>query len=303
MRYEEFINFVVNKLKETVDDNHKVNYQKVMKNNDTELDSICIMEKDSKIAPTIYLNQYYDDFVAGESIDDIISEILKVSQTKGPANFAAVDMLDYEYARDKIMFKLVNRKSNEKRLKSIVYKDYLDMAITYFVLISRDDKGNASATITNQMLEHWNVTIEEIDTQAKINSQRVLPAVIQSMSNIVMELVECDNLKDEMEFQQYMNEPEDPMYVISNNSKINGAAAILYDGILEKFANKHKLDKIIILPSSIHECILLCQYNEDNKADIANMVKEVNSTSVSREEVLSDSVYVYDKATGEISIL
>ena len=83
-----------------------------------------------------------------------------------------------------------------------------------------------------------------------------------------------------------------PMFVATNKSKINGASVILYDGLLAKFAEKVGGD-FYILPSSIHETILLPAAGDMDVDYLIGMVRSINAAEVSPEEILSDNVYKY----------
>ena len=84
------------------------------------------------------------------------------------------------------------------------------------------------------------------------------------------------------------------MYVLSNSSKVFGAASILYPDVLKNFAEKLDRD-LYILPSSVHEVILLPKRSETEWETLQEMVKEVNATQLEEVEILSDSVYSYTK--------
>ena len=76
---------------------------------------------------------------------------------------------------------------------------------------------------------------------------------------------------------------------------------MLYKDPLRDFANYMGHD-LYILPSSIHEVILIPAYDHDSYDELTSMVKEVNSTQLSKEEILSDHVYFYSRETGQISM-
>ena len=92
------------------------------------------------------------------------------------------------------------------------------------------------------------------------------------------------------------------MYVLSNKARVQGAACILYPGILKDFAAAIRSD-FYILPSSIHEVILLPAQGEEDREALKQMVREVNASQVEREEVLSDSVYYFDREQNKLQVL
>ena len=90
-----------------------------------------------------------------------------------------------------------------------------------------------------------------------------------------------------------------PMYVLTNQNKLNGASCILYEHLLEHFADRLCCD-LYILPSSIHEVILIPATSDTSYQELSQMVQEVNDTQVSPEEILSDHVYYFSRSSGSI---
>ena len=88
--------------------------------------------------------------------------------------------------------------------------------------------------------------------------------------------------------------------VLTNNNSQLGAAVILYDGVLKDIA---KGEDLVILPSSIHEVLILKAKQNDSPAELKAMVQDVNATQVALEERLSDNVYKYNAKLDKIEIL
>jgi len=89
------------------------------------------------------------------------------------------------------------------------------------------------------------------------------------------------------------------MYVLSNADKLNGAAAILDSKTMEDISEKLGGD-FIVLPSSIHEVIVLPVNEDMDRQTLEAMVQDVNAGQVAPEERLSDHVYMYDSQAKEL---
>lgn len=89
------------------------------------------------------------------------------------------------------------------------------------------------------------------------------------------------------------------MKVLSNTKRLHGAVCMLYPGVLKEMADRMGGD-FFILPSSVHETILLPDAGEGLNGALRQMIREVNSTKVAPEEVLSDTLYRYDRAMGRV---
>ena len=91
------------------------------------------------------------------------------------------------------------------------------------------------------------------------------------------------------------------MYILTNTEKLHGAACILYQQLLEEFAKKVN-DNLYILPSSVHEIIMIPASFAGKASELRQMVEEINATQVEEEEVLSDSVYFFNRLTRKLEM-
>lgn len=300
MEYREFLENVRKEVESRYDSNVSVTLNHVMKNNGTELDGITIMEKDKNIAPTIYINSFYDRYREGVSLKAVVSEIIRIyNQNKNSININADYFENYENVRKTIVYKLVNYQKNKKLLEDVPYKRVLDLAVVFYCLIEQRKGVSATALIHNEHLRIWNVTEDEIYNDALKNTPVLLAGSIVPMSKILSEIAGTAPVDNDEKVCEYTG--EDILYVLTNSSRVNGAACILYDNLLKKFANDVHSD-LYILPSSVHEVIIVPKKNAFDKSELADMVREVNEQGVSQDEILSDNVYKYNRKNGLITM-
>lgn len=300
MEYREFLENVRKEVESRYDSNVSVTLNHVMKNNGTELDGITIMEKDKNIAPTIYINSFYDRYREGVSLKAVVSEIIRIyNQNKNSININADYFENYENVRKTIVYKLVNYQKNKKLLEDVPYKRVLDLAVVFYCLIEQRKGVSATALIHNEHLRIWNVTEDEIYNDALKNTPVLLAGSIVPMSKILSEIAVTAPVDNDEKVCEYTG--EDILYVLTNSSRVNGAACILYDNLLKKFANDVHSD-LYILPSSVHEVIIVPKKNAFDKSELADMVREVNEQGVSQDEILSDNVYEYNRKNGLITM-
>ena len=300
MEYREFLENVRKEVESRYDSNVSVTLNHVMKNNGTELDGITIMEKDKNIAPTIYINSFYDRYREGVSLKAVVSEILRIyNLNKNSININADYFENYENVRKTIVYKLVNYQKNKKLLEDVPYKRVLDLAVVFYCLIEQRKGVSATALIHNEHLRIWNVTEDEIYNDALKNTPVLLAGSIVPMSKILSEIAGTAPVDNDEKVCEYTG--EDILYVLTNSSRVNGAACILYDNLLKKFANDVHSD-LYILPSSVHEVIIVPKKNAFDKSELADMVREVNEQGVSQDEILSDNVYEYNRKNGLITM-
>ena len=291
MESKEFVEYIKMNAGYIAGEGGNITINHVIKNNGCEMDGLVIMEKGKDIAPTIYLDSFYELYTNGENIKNIIRQIEVIyEQNKNNVTFDVNILKHFDTIKDKIVYKVVNYRSNEKLLEQVPHKRILDLAVVFYCLLDNEYGRSATALIYNNNLKNWNVTIDDVYKAALKNTPDLLHSKISSMAALFEKCgVNVDG--EEVDLKDYV--PSD-MYVLTNESKLNGAACILYENVLYDFAQKLGAD-LYILPSSVHEVILLPKLSMFEKDELVNMVKEVNTEGVAADEVLSDHVYEYNR--------
>lgn len=297
-------------LKECVEalcpDSDQVLVQKVLKNNSLELDGLVIQKEGYPISPTIYLNEFYNCFLQGRSLTEIAKEIIEIDATNRCSfEFPIETFCDFQQIKSRIVYKLVNTERNRALLEKIPHRDYLDCSIIYYCFLDKINGSCATTLIYYSHMERWNVQEEDLFQIASLNTPVIHPADLKSMDAVLTELIQAGDF-DEEDAAQLTEElslegDRFPMYVLTNKERIFGASCILYDNILKEFAQRN--GSFYILPSSIHEVILVPEQEELQADKLTDMVLEVNETQVAHDEVLSDSVYCYHADTGLVQLL
>lgn len=297
---EVFTEIIKSEIEKIYNSKCKVDVLNVAKNNGLHLTGITIRNRESNMAPTIYLDGYFADYKDGRTMENICKEIVQVyEKNKIQKNFSLEQVTDFKNVKDRICFKLVNREKNAELLADAPYVEYQDLAVIFYVLVSKDKSSIASITIRNALImDTWGVDVDTLYRLAKENTQRLFRGRVSSMMKMMAEIIDesADRLDVEMVEAFFdMDVYEDsafPMYVATNVSELNGACILLYDGVLKKFAEKIDGD-FYILPSSVHEVIFVPANGDMDARYLIQMVKEINATEVSPDEVLSDNVYMY----------
>ncbi len=314
MNFKEFEELVLDKVKENIGEVADVLLHSVTKNNGLKLSGIIILKKDEHMSPTIYLEQFYNDYMCGRSIDSIVSEVLQIyAEQKGQVSFDPEKFRNIGKTKDQILYKLVNYEKNEELLKLVPHRKFLDLAIVYYVVVTSNEFGIGSILIRNEHLEFWNITEEDLYALARVNTPKKMPCEIKSMANMILELMdkrlaqnwECNQVARGL-VTEIIHEADDDnplkMYVLTNYSRINGANTILYEDVIRNFSRRMGRD-LYILPSSIHEIIIVPDDPEVSSATLLRIVRDVNEHNVTEEEWLSDNIYFYKYASDKIELV
>lgn len=291
MMYELFIEKVVEAVKNEVGTGFDVTVNKVTKNNNLVLDGLVIKATDTNIAPTIYLNGYYERYEDGAmELSDVVESILDTYSRHNSVTFDISTFTDFDAVKNRICYKLVNTASNKKLLEDVPHRELFDLSIVYYVVVSVEANVTGSIIIHNNHIKLWDITENDLYEFASDNTKRLLPAGIKSMFDTLSEMVDMEDLANTDDF----------MYVLTNKEKLQGASTILYPDVLSTFAEK-KNANLWLLPSSIHEWIIICDDGNMNRETLSEMIQEVNSTQLAVDEILSDHPYYYNRTTKVLS--
>lgn len=297
MTYQEFKTNTIQVISNKLGSNFQVTLQDILKNNDTHLDGLTILANGCNLSPTIYLNPFYEQYLEGRELDAIYDEILFIYNNHTPkGNIDISFFTDYEKVKERIVFKLVNYERNKELLKKVPHIRYLDLALIFNCLLDSSREGFATILIYHHHLSFWHITVNELYELAVKNTPRLLHYHIENMADIISDIISAG---DPCLFE-HSYDPL-PMYILSNKSKLNGSGCILYENLLAQISAKLHSD-LYILPSSIHEVLLIPTNHSKTSTELTALVEEVNSTQLLPEEILSDHVYHYSLATGKISM-
>ena len=262
--------------------------RRVEKLNDS-YDAITVTPVGSVIGVNISVEKALDAYNNGTPIYSITERYANVIE-KGLAEKPEVDLealSDYEQLKSKLFVEVVPTEENSKLLEKVPHDEIEDMAVVYRILVDHADSGNSTILITNQMMEQYGISKEQLRADALENAPKIRPAEVKGMSEVMREL--APGMVPEVA-------PEDEqMFVASVPDKIHGAGIMAYPGFFESSAEKLGGD-FFVLPSSIHEVLLVPDDGSKTAEDLLSMVKEVNATQVAPADKLTDSVYHYGSA-------
>lgn len=307
MDYEVFKETFMQEVRRQAGNEYKVMMQKITKNNGIARDAISICREEYKIAPVIYLDGFYENYCKGKSMVRLAASLLDNYREIDEVVFQTdVDFFaDYQKAGEHIYCKLVNIGMNREILQEIPYRSYLDLAVVYYYMADTMIQGQATILISRRHLELWGIEEKELDRKAWENTLKDLKPCFQPMRELLQEYLEPQE-GTLLQYQEEENDQEEdmeyqmiPMYVLTNQKKMFGAICIRYPELLEKLAKEIGGD-YYILPSSVHECILVPADQSVTRDMLKEMVVDINHTQVEPQEVLADQVYLYSQSLGQV---
>lgn len=263
----------------------------ILANNGKKKIVIAIGRRGTTIYPSLSIEAYFEQYMHGKEMEQIIEEILATLQkaiTDIPKD-ALCWVEDWETVKNSIFFRLVSKKKNKEYQNTMVYEEFCDLMAIAVVQVFSDAKSVKTMRVTKTLLPHWNVSEAEVLKAARQNTESLCPGKIMNMLGVISGMLEPS---EKELFPDTEKIPHD-MYVLTNINQVNGATVMMYDSFLKRL--HQKMGTFVLLPSSIHEVIVYpFDKNSMSFYEYQQMVMEINQTCVLEEEVLADSVYLYD---------
>lgn len=282
MDYTTFTIELMELLQEMKEEDAEITLEKVPKNNGIILDGIIFVKKDSHVSPVLYVQDFYELWQKGIPMEQLAAKIIWSFEHCEDGIYIPQDFFQsYKKIRSKIYFKVINYHQNKNLLADIPHKRILDLAMVFYHLV---EEIPATILISNTHLHAWNISKEVLEMDARRNTYFDQPVEFISMADFVGPEAE-----------------DSPMYIVTNKDRKFGAGVIFYPGVMEAAAELFK-QNFYILPSSVHECILLPDDGRRTQEELAYMVADINEHSVDPREILSNRAYYYRLKDGCIHL-
>lgn len=290
LKYEDFVIELERKLDEKYPDVKRVKIENFKLNEKKQGIVICYSDE---IAATIYPENLYGAYQGTESMDtvfQIIDWAIKNEQIRVYKQMLYTWESIKSYVKPFVFNLGKNREYIERT--QCVYQERLDLAYACYIEIIEEEKRDvAMINVSKGMLELWGISEQELFETAEQNAVYE----VKPMSVLIKELTK-QPMRNELEHEA------DAMYVVSNANRRRGAAGIFDTELIQQQAEELGCD-FYILPSSLHEIILMREDMAPEIETLREMVQEINSTQVLVEDYLSDSIYYYDRNTKEVTIV
>jgi len=288
---EQFLNYLPAEFKD-----FGVRLETVHKTNET-LDGLAVVspaDRAGEIFPTVYVDHMYDDYVLGEDF----RQALQNAAEKWVEAYENVPEACRDFsllgAEKRLMMELVNTEQNREMLAGMPHREFHDLSIICRLVSGSDSTAVYSAMVSSGMADLIGMDEQQLYEAAFANTREIFPLKIYTMTEILREIFIAEGNPGELADMMIGEmEPEEMLYIVTNEKRTFGAASILYGDGLQELAESIGTD-LYVLPSSVHEVIAVST-SVGSAEELARMVCEVNMEQVSPEDRLSDQVYLYDK--------
>lgn len=278
----------------------------IPRNNHIETDGLTILESGFNITPTIYIQEYYEKLAQGLSFPEIFQQILAVYYKYRPVeNIDASFFSDFSFVQTHVVYRLVHYERNRELLNQIPHIPFLDLAIIFYCLLSAEPTKNASILIKNNHMDFWETDAQTLYRLARKNTPFLMQHRCEPLSKLLFDSSSSKAVSQGKSGIDLPRPSEAPapcsLYVLTNEQRFYGAACLLYEELLFDLSQKLQKD-FYVIPSSIHEVLLIPATLGMDRDFFNSMIREVNATHLVPEEILSDHVYYYSRQERQLSV-
>ena len=300
LNFKEFQEYIKSNVKDYLPESYKdadIQFRDVVKINDVHLTGVLIKKENETLTPNIYINELYEKYSSGMNLDEIVGDIADLRIEHDPpeeAQSIGSIFTNYEMVKQRLEIHLCDMELNRDKLKNQVYTEQGDFAATYHIKIGGDGMLRGSAAVTPNLLKGWGITEEQL-REDSLRAEHSKGAVFTDIEELVAEKtfgLKSTNLLDKQN-DVIDNEERFSFYCLTSEEKIYGASMILQEDVMDKISKLMGGD-FYILPSSIHETLIVPTTTQMTLEDMSIMVQDVNKEAVEPEDKLSDKVQFYD---------
>ncbi len=281
-----------------------VHHKQLVANNGKTIDCLVIQNREAGISPSFHLSHFYSHYAEAGRVLDAADEIMSLYESveeKYAIDFSFLS--DYDWASHRITCRLVNYARNARQLHDLPCIRYLDLAVVFRVLMEENDAYCSSFLVENSHIARWESTPQKCFSDAISNTPALLPYIFIPLGHVADLSGPEEYTIDTLPESDDPDSPADGIFILTNNKKHHGAGTILYENLLRQFTEKRQMERCYIIPSSIHEVILIPEHYPLPQESLRHMVREGTGQLPCKEDFLSQNLYQYDRAKNAISVI
>lgn len=281
-------------------------------NNGIRVNKMVVEKKKEKMIAEICIDGLYMIYHDRNDLEDVAKlAVIMINEHQEDIRLDSLETLhDWNQMKDRVMYRLINRDWNRERLKHMPHKEFLDLAIVFYMITGTCGAERVSMEVTEEFSRAWQVDADTLFEAAKVNTPRQYPYCLSCFGDIARQLSRTKCILEESIgksmrkgrlFQREQLRLMDVSYSLSNTFGVDGAAVILYDGFLKKLGDTFQQDYYIV-PKSMDSLMVFQAVEGHCLADLEEMLTQMNLDTGEPEKILSNNVYIYRRESGALEI-
>ena len=296
MDFEEFKEQIAKDLKEVLYSRYGMDAsveQRTVEKLNSAYDALTVKPEDCEIGVSMNLDTLYDAYRNGEAYDVVLNKAAELADgsLRNKPEFNIENIMNYDVMKETLVMEVVSADRNADFLKNIPHKNIEDLAVVYRFQVCGMEDGHGTILVTNDLLDKYGITAEQLHADALEKAPEIQPIVFEGMAEVLARQMGVENVE-----MLGLNVPpeEEQMIVVSVEGNVHGAGVLAYRDFCEKASERVGNQSFFLLPSSIHELLIIPDNGKFDVPSLEMMVREVNATTVDPAEQLTDNVYHYD---------
>lgn len=235
-------------------------------------DALTVKPVDSAIGVNLNATALFEGYQDGKTYDEIVEDAAEMAGNalNNTPDFDIEAISNYDKMKETLAMEVVSAERNADLLETVPHKDIEDMAVVYRFVLGDTPQGAGTILVTNQMLDNYGITAEQLHDDAVKNAPEIRPIVIQGMAEVLAKSMGVEDLE-----MMGLNIPpeQEQMFVASVPGNVHGAGVIAYEDFMDKASERVGNQSFFILPSSIHELLIIPDNGNFDLKALENMVK------------------------------
>lgn len=265
------------------------------------INSLTKKKKNKSIMPTLYFDDLYRDYLVHGDMELVLDCVTKAMLKGMKEGKHIIKAIDIEKGPERVLFQLLNVNEYQSLLNEVPHRRFLDLAVIYRWAINVSSDGFSSTIINYEMAEKYGLSEDDLYEMAFYNTRKYFPPVINSMDDIVFNMVMRNGATAKEAREVISRIPEEnKMFFITNGCSKIGAVVLLYNDIFRSMARRLGSD-LYVVPLSSAE-IMVMPVNSDNDIEkIAESFMRLNEVQFEDEDFISDNIYYFDAELCQLS--
>ena len=283
MNFDEFLEATRARVQEELPDT-QVKIQQVNKLQGESYIGISVQPEGAAAAATFNIGPAFERYQADPSQESAILDKIAADAKQVSAAipiFEVNSITDYESAKSHLVMQVVPVEPNKEMLENIPHKTVEDIAVVYRVELPHPEDSSATTLVTNQLLDQYGVTPDQLHADAVAAQLANHPPVLKNMSEMMAEMS-----------GGMFDMPESPMWVATVEGGVNGASVTQLPDFLQEAAERLGGD-FFVLPSSIHEVLFIRDDGSFERDQLESMVRGVIEKAVTFESRVAEGMSLY----------